>query len=152
MLGSEFYTDYKPLFELKNTVANLNIDMIGREHTDSKFTANNYVSLVGSDWLSNDLHAISENANKNHVGLQFDYTYNDKKHPERYFYRSDQYNFAKYNIPVIFYTGPDHKDYHQVTDDADLILFDRVEKVAKLIFFTAWEIVNREKRLSIDVK
>jgi hypothetical protein len=150
MLGSEFYTDFSPLFPLEKTVLNLNLDMIGREHTDAKFTADNYVSLVGSDWLSKELHEITEGMNKKYVGLELDYTYNDKNHPERYFYRSDQYNFAKYNIPVIFYTGPDHKDYHQTTDDADLILYPRVEKIAKLIFFTAWEVVNRDKRLKID--
>jgi hypothetical protein len=152
MLGSEYYTDYAPVFPMEKTVVNLNVDMIGREHTDTKFTADNYVSLVGSDWLSPELHEITESVNKNYVGLELDYTYNDKNHPERYFYRSDQYNFAKYDIPVIFYTGPDHADYHQLTDDPDRLLYARAEKVSKLIFLTAWEVANRDNRLKIQPK
>ena len=150
LLGSEYYTDYSPVFPLANTVLNLNMDMIG--HLDNVHDHPNFVCIVGSDWLSSELHEIHERVNQTYVGLVLDYTYNSKDHPERFYYRSDQYNFAKYNIPVIFYTSGDHDDYHKPTDTVENIKFERIQKVAQLIFHTAWEVANREKRLLVDKK
>lgn len=146
MLGSSYYTDIAPLFPISNVVTNLNIDMIGREYVPKKkYPASNYVSIVGSDWVSPVLHQTHEQANQMFVQLNLDYTYNSKSHPEEFFYRSDQYNFAKYDIPVIFYTSPDHKDYHKTSDTADKINYERVEKITKLIFYTTWQLANQEK-------
>ena len=88
--------------------------------------------------------------NKNHVGLELDYTYNDVDDPNRYYYRSDHYNFAKNNIPVIFYFNGVHEDYHKPSDTIDKIDLEKTERITKLIFLTAWEIANRDKRPALD--
>ncbi|MBI1287214.1 MAG: M28 family peptidase [Flavobacteriales bacterium] len=148
LLGSEFYTD-NPVFPLENTVTDLNIDMIGR--IDEKHAPDsNYVYIIGSDKLSTELHALSEKVNETYSGLEFDYTYNDEKDPNRFYYRSDHYNFAKNQIPVIFYFTGVHEDYHQPTDTVDKIMFQKMEKIARLIFHTAWQVANRDKRLEVE--
>ncbi|GAB4417817.1 MAG: hypothetical protein OHK0039_28640 [Bacteroidia bacterium] len=148
LLGSEYYSEH-PLFPLDKTVANLNMDMVG--HLDDAHRDNpRFVSVVGSDWLSTDLHQIHERANQQHVGLSLDYTYNSKDHPEQFYYRSDQYNFAKHGIPVIFYTSGDHEDYHQPTDTYDRLHFGRLLGVTQLVFYTAWELAYREQRIAVD--
>ena len=143
LLGSEWYTTY-PIYPLEHTVANLNIDMIGR--TDAEHSDENYIYLIGSDRLSTDLHDISETCNSLYTGLALDYTYNDEKDPNRYYYRSDHYNFAKNNIPVIFYFSGVHEDYHKPGDTPDKIRYEKMEKIARLIFHTAWEVANRDER------
>lgn len=148
LFGSKYYTEH-PIFPLKSTVANLNIDMIGRvdkEHADNP----EFVYLIGSDKISNELHTISEAVNKKYVNLELDYTYNDVNDPNRFYYRSDHYNFAKNGIPIIFYFNGVHKDYHRPTDTADKIHYDLLQKRTQLIFYTAWELANRENRLKID--
>lgn len=148
LLGSSYYSEH-PVFPLENTVADLNIDMIGR--MDSKHDTNpNYIYLIGSDKLSSDLHNISDSTNKMYSKLELDYTFNDPNDPNQFYYRSDHYNFAKHNIPVIFYFNGVHKDYHKPTDTIDKINFDKVEKISKLVFFTAWELANRDKRIVVD--
>ncbi|TNF30713.1 MAG: M28 family peptidase, partial [Bacteroidetes bacterium] len=149
LLGSEFYTD-NPVFPLSSTVANLNIDMIGRID-ENHAPDSNYVYLIGSDKLSSELHELSENANQTYTGLELDYRYNDEKDPNRFYYRSDHYNFAKNRIPVIFYFTGVHEDYHQPTDTVEKIMFHKMEKIAKLIFHTAWELANRDTRPTVDV-
>ncbi|WP_303315653.1 M28 family metallopeptidase [Flavivirga abyssicola] len=149
LFGSRYYTDEDPIIPLENTVANLNIDMIGR--VDQKHEKNrNYVYLIGSDKLSKELHNISEAVNKKYINLTFDYTYNDDDDPNRFYYRSDHYNFAKHNIPVIFYFNGTHADYHRPSDTPDKIQYDLLETRARLIFHTAWEIANRSKRVKVD--
>ncbi|MFL5764821.1 MAG: M28 family peptidase [Bacteroidia bacterium] len=148
LLGSSYYTSH-PVYPLENTVCDLNIDMIGR--VDEKHSNNpNYIYLIGSDKLSSELHNISEKANKTYSGLALDYTYNDEKDKNRYYYRSDHYNFAKNGIPVIFYFNGVHADYHKETDEVDKIDFMKMEKIAKLVFYTAWEVANRKDRLKVD--
>ena len=149
LLGSRYYTDFDPVFPLKNTVANLNIDMVGR--VDEKHSGNpDYIYLIGSDKLSQELHDLSEEANKTYTNLELDYTYNDENDPNRFYYRSDHYNFAKNNIPIIFYFNGVHPDYHKPTDTVDKIDFDKIEKIAKLVFHTGWEIANREEKIKVD--
>ena len=148
LLGSEYYTDH-PALPLANTVCNLNIDMIGRvdeAHKDNP----DYVYLIGSDKLSSQLHSISQNANQKYSGLQLDYTYNDPGDPNRFYYRSDHYNFARKNIPVIFYFNGTHEDYHRPTDDVEKINFNKIEKIARLVFHTAWQLANQEERIRVD--
>ena len=148
LVGSKFYTD-EPIFPLENTVANLNIDMIGR--IDPAHEGNdNYIYLIGSDKLSTDLHKLSETVNKRHIKLDLDYKYNDENDPNRFYYRSDHYNFAKNNIPIIFYFNGTHADYHKPTDTPDKIEYDLLAKRAKLVFLTAWEIANRDTRIVVD--
>jgi hypothetical protein len=150
LLGSDYYTDH-PVLPLEKTVCDLNIDMIGRLDDDHKNNSN-YIYLIGSDKLSKDLHNISEQANKTYTKLELDYRYNDENEPNRYYYRSDHYNFAKNGVPVIFYFNGVHADYHQETDEVQKIDFNKMEKITKLVFFTAWEVANRTDRLKVDAK
>ena len=149
LYGSRYYTDVDPIYPLENTIANLNIDMIGR--TDPKREGErNYVYLIGSDKLSTDLHNLSEEVNTKCCNVELDYTYNDENDPNRFYYRSDHYNFAKNNIPVIFYFNGTHDDYHQSTDTPDKIEYDLLENRARLVFHTAWELANREEKILVD--
>ena len=146
--GSRYYTE-NPLFPLKNTIANINIDMIGRRDDLHKET-NNYIYVVGSDRLSTDLHKINEEANAKYIKLTLDYKYNDINDPERIYYRSDHYNFAKNGIPSIFYYNGSHADYHLPGDTPDKIEYDALAKRAQLAFATAWELANRKERPLVD--
>ena len=149
LLGSKFYTE-NPLYPLKKTIANLNIDMIGRINPKRKTDDPNYIYLIGSDKLSKELHDISELVNEKYVQLELDYTYNDDNDPNRFYFRSDHYNFAKKNIPVIFYFSGTHEDYHKPSDTADKINYSILEKRTKLIFYTAWELANRSNRIKLN--
>ncbi|MFI1743013.1 M28 family metallopeptidase [Thalassobellus sediminis] len=149
LYGSRYYADVDPVFPLKNTVANLNIDMIGRIDKSHEEKAN-YLYLIGSDRLSQELHDISEAVNKKYFNLDFDYTFNDKNDPNRFYYRSDHYNFAKKNIPVIFYFNGTHADYHKPTDTPDKINYEFLETRTRLIFHTAWELANRDERVKVN--
>lgn len=150
LLGSYYYSEH-PVFPLKNTVVDLNIDMIGRLDS-AHLNHADYVYVIGSDILSKDLHNISETANTLYSHLDLDYRYNNLTDPNRFYYRSDHYNFARKDIPVIFYFNGVHADYHKPTDEVDKINFDKMEKIARLVFFTAWEIANRDERPALDKK
>lgn len=141
LLGSEYYTTH-PLIPLENTVAQLNIDMIGRNDDNS-------VYIIGSDFLSTELHHINEKSNKI-IGLDFDYSYNSRTDPNRFYYRSDHYNYAKHGIPVIFYFTGTHEDYHQPSDTVDKLNFSKMERIARLVYLTAWQVANLEQRPAVD--
>lgn len=149
LLGSKYYTE-NPLYPLENTMVNLNIDMIGRINPKRATEDPNYIYLIGSDKLSQELHDISEATNKEFTQLELDYTYNDENDPNRFYYRSDHYNFAKNNIPVIFYFSGTHEDYHRPGDTPDKILYPTLEKRTKLIFYTAWELANRNAQIKMN--
>jgi hypothetical protein len=149
LLGSKAYAD-SPAIPFANTVANLNIDMIGRVdefHT----TKPDYVYIIGSNFLSTGLHSINEAAAKNYTKLELDYKYNSTTDPNRYYFRSDHYNFAKNNVPVIFYFNGSHPDYHKSTDDVEKINFDVYEQRCKLVFHTMWILANQDARIQVDV-
>jgi Zn-dependent M28 family amino/carboxypeptidase len=146
--GSRYYSE-NPLFPIANTVADVNIDMIGRRDEFHK-ESNNYIYVIGSDYLSSDLYNICESANNKQLTL--DYKYNDKKDPNRFYYRSDHYNFAKHGIPSVFLFSGTHEDYHKPGDDIEKIEFDALAKRAQYAFSIVWEIANREKRLVVDKK
>ena len=146
LLGSKYYTD-NPVYPLNNTIANLNIDMIGR--IDDWHSTGNYVYLIGSDRLSYDLHNINEEVNNKYTKLDLDYKYNDEEDPNRYYYRSDHYNFAKNNIPVIFYFNGVHEDYHRPSDTIEKLDFSKIKTISKLVFLTAWELANRDEKIKL---
>jgi hypothetical protein len=148
LLGSDYYTQ-RPVFPLNNTVVNLNIDMIGRRDPQHK-NSDPYIYVIGADKLSNELNELSEATNKLYTKLIFDYTYNDMNHPDRLYYRSDHWNFAKNNIPIIFYFDGIHEDYHKPSDEIEKIEFDLLVKRTQCIFYTAWEIANREQRITAN--
>lgn len=151
LLGSAYYAD-NPIYPLENTVVNLNVDMIGRIDPSRREKNRDYIYLIGSDHDSVDLHNLSEQTNAESVNMTLDYRFNDKNDPNRFYYRSDHYNFAKNGIPIIFYFTGTHADYHKVTDTPDKIEYDLLEMRSRLIFYTAWNIANREKRLVVDPK
>jgi hypothetical protein len=150
LLGSAHYAE-NPVYPLDKTVVDLNIDMIGRRDAQHKDSAP-YVYVIGSDKLSTELHNLSESVNKSNTNLIFDYTYNDQNHPDQLYYRSDHWNFAKKNIPIIFYFDGIHEDYHKPSDQIEKIEFDLLAKRAQCVFYTAWEIANREQRIMPDAK
>ena len=150
LLGSEYYAAH-PRFPLENTIADINVDMVGRvdkAHADNP----EYIYVIGADRLSTELHDINERMNKTFTNLELDYTYNDEKDPNRYYYRSDHYNFAKNGIPSIFFFNGTHDDYHQASDTVDKINFDKMAKIGQLVFHTAWQLANQDRRIEVDVQ
>ena len=149
LLGSQYYTDH-PLFPLANTVADLNLDMVGR--VDSLHQGRgDYLYVIGSDRLSQELHQLSEAANQRGTHpLALDYRYNDPADPNHLYYRSDQYNFARHKIPYLYYFSGFHRDYHRPTDDVAKIDFGAMTRRDQLIFRTAWALANRPARPALD--
>lgn len=148
--GSSYYSEY-PAFPLNKTTSDINIDMIGRIESGRMADSLNYIYIVGDNRLSSDLRPISEGINKKTLNLSLDYKFNDPNDPERIFYRSDHYNFAKNGVPAVFYFNGLHKDYHRPTDTPDKINYELLAKRAQLIFYTAWEIANRDEMLKRDI-
>lgn len=150
LLGSEYYASH-PIFPLENTIADINVDMVGRvdeEHADNPY----YIYVIGSDRLSTELHAINERMNQQYTNLELDYTYNAEDDPNRYYYRSDHYNFAVKGIPSIFFFNGTHADYHQASDTIEKINFEKMERIGQLVFHTAWQLANQDRRIEVDVK
>ncbi|MBL7734724.1 MAG: M28 family peptidase [Chitinophagaceae bacterium] len=150
--GSSYYSE-NPAWPLDKTTVNINIDMIGR--TESKRSSPetmNYLYVIGDNRLSSDLRPISEETNDKYTKLYLDYRFNAPDDPQRIFYRSDHYNFAKKGVPVIFYFNGLHEDYHRPGDTPDKINYPLLQKRAQLIFHTAWEIANRDEMLKRDLK
>jgi len=151
--GSEYYTDH-PVYPLEKTTVDLNIDMIGRiDATRKQGDSMNYVYVVGDDKVSSDLKTISEATNKKYTRLELDYKFNDPKDPQRIYFRSDHYNFASKGVPIIFYyDGMLDADYHKPTDTPDKIYYSLLAKRAQLVFYTAWNMANRDEMLKRDLK
>jgi hypothetical protein len=148
LLGSKYYVE-NPLFSLENTIVNINVDMIGR--VDEKHQGKpDYIYVIGADRLSSELHDINEKANQRFTQLELDYTYNAENDPNRYYYRSDHYNFAQKGIPAIFYFNGTHADYHRASDTVEKIDFETLHKRSNLIFYTAWDLANRPNRIVVD--
>jgi Zn-dependent M28 family amino/carboxypeptidase len=155
LLGSAYNTDFAPAVPLDKMVVDLNIDMIGRskpsgdnDRLDEHLTASDSVYLVGSNRISKELHEISEETNAQFQHMKLDYYYNDPNNPERIYYRSDHWNYAKHGIPIIFYFDGTHVDYHRPTDTVDKIDFAKLTQVTRLVFETGWRIANLDHRLT----
>jgi Peptidase family M28 len=155
LLGSEYNTDYAPVVPLEKMVADLNIDMIGRskppgdkELEDEHLTDANSVYLVGSNRISQELHQISEETNAQFQKMRLDYHYNDPNNPERIYFRSDHWNYAKHGVPIIFYFDGTHVDYHRPTDTVDKIDFAKLTNITRLVFETGWRLANLDHRLA----
>jgi hypothetical protein len=150
--GSEYYSNH-PIFPIEKTTVDLNIDMIGRvgeEYMKSK-DSSNYVYVIGDDKLSTDLTPITDEINKKYTKMILDRKYNDPNDKNRFYYRSDHYNFAEKGIPVIFYFNGVHVDYHKPTDTPDKINYNLMAKRGQLVFYTAWEMANRNDMLKRDI-
>ena len=146
--GSRYYSE-NPLYPLANTVADINIDMIGRRD-DLHPKTNNYVYVIGSDRLSSELHTITNEVNDKYIKMDLDFRFNARDEPNRYYFRSDHYNFAKNGIPSVFLFNGVHEDYHKATDTPDKIEYDALEKRTQLAFAIAWELANRKDRIKVD--
>lgn len=154
LLGSEYNTDIAPAVPLNRIVADFNIDMIGRskppgdqEKADLHLSDARTVYLVGSDRISRELRDLSEATNDEFQKLHIDYYYDERDNPDRIYYRSDHWNYAKHNIPVIFYFDGVHVDYHRPTDTVDKIDFDKMTNVTRLVFETGWRVANLDHRV-----
>ncbi|MFT3678399.1 MAG: M28 family peptidase [Chitinophagaceae bacterium] len=150
--GSAYYANH-PLFPLEKTTVDLNIDMVGRigeEYLKDK-DSTNYVYIIGDDKLSTDLATITDQVNKQNVKMKLDRKYNDPNDKNRFYYRSDHYNFAEKGVPVIFYFNGVHADYHRPTDTPDKINYPLMAKRGQLVFYTAWEMANRNDMLKRDL-
>lgn len=150
LMGSAFYSKL-PWFPMEKTVLDLNIDMIGR--VDSAHAGNPlYIYPIGTSMLSSELKPLLEKNNDTYSHLVLDYKYDNTKDPNRFYYRSDHYNFAKHNVPVIFFFNGTHADYHKSTDTIEKIQFPKMQSITRLIFFTAWDAANRTERIKTDLK
>jgi len=148
LFGSEYYAKH-PIFPLASTEADLNVDMIGRTDPEHEGKAD-YVYVIGSDKLASELKVINEAQNKQYTQLDLDYRYDDPADPNRFYYRSDHYNFAVNKVPVAFFFNGVHADYHKESDEIGKIQFDKMEKRARLVFHTAWALANRDGRIAVD--
>ena len=148
LFGSEYYSK-NPVFPLASTEADLNVDMIGRTDVEHEGKAD-YVYVIGSDKLASELKVIGEAQNKKYTQLDLDYRFDDPADPNRFYYRSDHYNFAVNKVPVAFFFNGVHADYHQQSDEIEKIEFPKMEKRARLVFHLAWELANRNGRIAVD--
>ncbi|MBI4429669.1 MAG: M28 family peptidase [Ignavibacteriales bacterium] len=145
LLGSRYYVLH-PIFPLEKTIANLNTDMIGR--TDKKHDDLNevhYTYVIGSDKISTELDSLLRIANEESENLTLDYTFNDERDPNQFYRRSDHFNFARNGIPVVFFFTGVHPDYHRPTDTVDKIMFPKMERIARLIFYTGWKVADFDR-------
>lgn len=148
LYGSKNYVA-NPVFPLERTVVDINMDMIGRvDSAHSKDT--NYLYVIGDDKLSSELHEINNRNNAEYTRLTLDRKYDDPNDPNRFYYRSDHYEFARKKIPITFYFDGIHADYHRPSDTIEKIDFPLMQTRAQLAFLTAWEVANREERLKVD--
>jgi Zn-dependent M28 family amino/carboxypeptidase len=154
--GSEYFAD-NPTVPIGSIITELNIDMIGRYQNPGDEDPRNKalpkqgeVFLIGSRMMSTELGELSDGVNKGFLNLSFNFKYDDPNDPEQFFYRSDHFNYAKKGVPIIFYMDGSHADYHQVTDSIEKINFESMEKVARTILATGWELANRPVRPKVD--
>lgn len=154
--GSEYFTKF-PTVDLKSVVAQLNIDMIGRsrlagdtDKRNAELSTENEIYVIGSKMMSTELGTVSESVNNSFLKLNYNYKYDDPKDPNRFFFRSDHFNYAAKGIPIIFWFDGVHQDYHQVGDSPDKIDYAKMEKVTRTIFLTLWELGDAKARPVID--
>ena len=154
--GSRYFTEF-PTVPLNQIVAQLNIDMIGRSKTEGDtnrrnrdLTGPNAVYVIGSTMMSTELETLVNEVNNSFLNLTFDTRYDNPSDPNRFFFRSDHYNYARKGIPIVFYFSGTHEDYHGAGDTADKIDYQKMEKITRTIYMTLWEIANRAQRLKVD--
>jgi Zn-dependent M28 family amino/carboxypeptidase len=151
LLGSAYYADQQPILPLEQTVTNLNIDMVGRRDPTYPGTQpENYVYIIGSNLISKELHEINQQANTlTGLGMDLHERFNSKDDPNRFYARSDHWNFGKHNIPFIFYFNGTHEDYHGIDDEPEKIDYPQMANRARLIFATAWQVANQDQRPAV---
>jgi Zn-dependent M28 family amino/carboxypeptidase len=147
LFGSQYYVNH-PIIPLHQTIADLNMDMIGRIDTvHQAYKDTNYIYVIGSDKISLELDSLLQAANAESEQLKLDYKYDDEQDPERFYYRSDHFNFAKNGVPIVFFFDGIHADYHKPTDTVDKILFQRMGKICRMIYDLGWKLGNFNRLL-----
>jgi hypothetical protein len=156
LYGAVYNTEIAPAVPLDRIVTLLNLDMIGRSKPASippgdekkyeRISDANTIYVVGADRASAELQQVSVRANESGEKLRLDYTYNDPKHPEQIYFRSDHWLYAKHGVPIIFYFDGVGPDYHQTTDTPEKIDYSKLTRVSRLVFATGWELANRPQR------
>jgi hypothetical protein len=151
LLGSQYFTDH-PTVPRDSIVAQLNMDMVGRgDSADIKGGGPRYLELVGSRRLSTELGDLVEAVNKTEpMPFVFDYQFDANGHPENIYCRSDHYEYARYGIPIVFFTTGLHEDYHQITDEAQYIDYDHMARVDKLVYDIALKVADLDHRVVVD--
>jgi hypothetical protein len=154
--GSQYFTTF-PTIPLDHVVTQLNIDMIGRskkegdtDPRDANLSGPNQIYVIGSTMMSTELGQLSQDVNSSFLKLDYDVRYDDPKDTNRFFFRSDHYNYAKKGIPIIFFFDGVHQDYHQAGDEPQKIDYDKMEKVTRTIYMTLWEVANLSTRPKVD--
>jgi Zn-dependent M28 family amino/carboxypeptidase len=154
--GSRYFTEY-PTVPLDRVVTQINIDMIGRtkaaddtNERDKDLTGPNDIYLIGSTMMSTELGQLVDTVNKSYLNINYDRRYDDPGDPNRFFYRSDHYNYARKGIPIIFFFDGVHQDYHRPGDSPDKIDYQKMEKVTRTVYMTLWEVANRPTRPKVD--
>src|SRR3989442_1691454 len=154
--GSRYFTDY-PTIPLDKIVTQINIDMIGRSKKEGdtnprnrELSGPNEIYVIGSRMMSSELGELTESVNRQYLNITYDYRYDDPADPNRFFFRSDHYNYARKGIPIVFFFDGEHEDYHRPGDSVDKIDFQKMEKVARTVYMTLWEIANRATRPKVD--
>ena len=154
--GSRYFTEY-PTVPLDRVVTQINIDMIGRSKAaddtnerDKELTGPNAIYLIGSTMMSTELGELVDTVNKSYLNISYDRRYDDPGDPNRFFYRSDHFNYARKGIPIIFFFDGVHQDYHRPGDSPDKIDYQKMEKVTRTVYMTLWEVANRPTRPKVD--
>jgi hypothetical protein len=154
--GSEYFTKY-PTVPLAQLVAQVNIDMIGRSKKEGDtnpanrmLTGPDEIYVIGSRMMSTQLGELNETVNRDYLGLKYNYHYDEPNDPERLFYRSDHYNYAKHGVPIVFFFDGVHEDYHRPGDSADKIDYQKMQNITRTVFILASELANAPTRPVID--
>jgi hypothetical protein len=154
--GSRYFTSF-PTLPLEQIVTQINIDMIGRSKQagdtnvrNTDLSRPNEIYVIGSKMMSTELGELTESVNKQYLNLTYDYRYDDPNDPNRFFFRSDHYNYARKGIPIVFFFDGEHEDYHRPGDSVDKIDFAKMEKVTRTIYLTLWEVASRPARPKVD--
>ncbi|HRH42989.1 MAG TPA: M20/M25/M40 family metallo-hydrolase [Pyrinomonadaceae bacterium] len=154
--GSEYFNKF-PTVDIKKVTAQLNIDMIGRskkvgdtEPKNKELSGENEIFVIGSNMMSSTLGKIVADTNNNYLKMTYDFRFDDPKDPNRFFFRSDHFNYAVNGIPISFWFDGVHVDYHQASDSPDKIDYKKMEKISRTIFLTMWELADLKERPKID--
>ena len=156
MWGSRYFTEY-PTIPLDHIVTQLNIDMIGRSKKDGdteprnkELSGPNQIYVIGSKMMSTELGELTERVNRSYLNLQYDYRYDDPNDPNRFFFRSDHFNYARKGIPIVFFFDGVHEDYHRPGDEPQKIDYMKMQNVARTVYLILWDIANRPARPKVD--
>jgi hypothetical protein len=161
--GAEYFNKF-PTIDIKNVISQLNIDMIGRSLDPTKvikcdppgklcnenLTKANEIYVIGSEMMSSTLGSIVKGTNTAYIKMDYNYKYDDPNDKEQFFFRSDHFHYAVNGIPITFWFDGVHEDYHQASDSPDKIDYQKMEKVARTIFLTMWQLTDLKERPKVD--